>query len=406
VIDGRTTDATLRSSRAIASWTASAAVCASLLALAAGAAQAESAPPGTAGEAIAVTAPKLIAYVTGWSPPVTIDTSRITHVNFAFARIDGEGRVVLPDAASAARLGEIVALKRSSPALEVLISIGGWGADGFSDAALTAETRARFADSAVELMKAHGADGIDVDWEYPGQSAAGIHSRPEDKRNFTLLLEALRARLDAQARTDGRGAGNGYLLTIASADREYFDHVEMDVLHAHLDWINVMAYDFYNSLTPTTGHHAGLHRAATAPAASRWAEGSIAQHLAAGVPARKLVLGVAFYGRRFEGVEPTDLGRNRPYGRYGGDHAYSELVARYVDRDGYVRHWDDQAIAPWLWNARTRSFISYDDPRSIGRKAAYAHERGLGGIMFWELSQDADGSLLEAARRGLTGVVR
>ncbi len=356
-----------------------------------------------AADAVAPAAPRLIAYVTGWSPPVAIDTTRITHVNFAFARIDGKGGVVLPDAASAARLDEIVALKRAMPPLRVLISVGGWGADGFSDAALTGESRARFVDSAVALMRAHGADGIDVDWEYPGQRAGGIRARPEDKRNFTLLLAALRDRLDAQSRLDGRGVDERYLLTIASADREYFDHVEMDTLHAHLDWINVMAYDFYNSLTPTTGHHAGLHRAATASDTSRWADASVRQHLAAGVPARKLVLGVAFYGRRFEDVDPRDLGRNRPYARYGGDHAYAELVSSHVDRNGYTRYWDDEAQAPWLWNAATRSFISYDDPRSIALKAAYARERGLGGIMFWELSQDADGELLEAAHRGLAG---
>jgi GH18 family chitinase len=101
-------------------------------------------------------------------------------------------------------------------------------------------------------------------------------------------------------------------LTIASADREYFDHVEMDLLHRQLDWINVMAYDFYNSLTPTTGHHAGLYRAVTAPESSRWADASVQQHLAAGVPAHKLVLGVAFYGRRFEGVKPGELGATSP----------------------------------------------------------------------------------------------
>ena len=359
--------------------------------------------PGRLADAPARPASKLIAYVTGWSPTVPIDTSRITHVNFAFARIDADGRVVLPDPWSATRLAEIVALKQVSPALRVLISVGGWGADGFSDAALTEEARARFADSAVQLMKTRGADGIDVDWEYPGQSAGGIRSRPADKRNFTLMLEALRARLDAQARADGRHGADDYLLTIASADREYFDHVEMDLLHAQLDWINVMAYDFYNSLTPTTGHHAGLYRAVAAPPASRWADASIAQHLAAGVPAHKLVLGVAFYGRRFEGVEPAELGRNQPYARYGGDHAYSELLARYVDRDGYTRHWDERSLAPWLWNSESRSFISYDDARSIRLKSDYARERGLGGIMFWELSQDHDGALLEAAHGGLTG---
>ena len=361
------------------------------------------APVADAAGRASAAVPKLIAYVTGWSPPVAIRTGRITHVNFAFARIDGEGRVVPPDDASATRLGEIVALKRSAPALRVLISVGGWGAEGFSDAALTEESRARFADSAVALMRAQAADGIDLDWEYPGQSTAGIRARPEDKRNFTLLLAALRERLDARSRDDGRAPGDGYLLTIASADREYFDHVEMDVLHEDLDWINVMAYDFYNSLTPTTGHHAGLYRAATAPVSSRWADASVEQHLAAGVPARKLVLGVAFYGRRFEGVNADELGRNQPYERYGGDHAYAELVAGYVDRGGFSRHWDETAQAPWLWNATTRSFISYDDPRSIELKSAYARQRGLGGIMFWELAQDASGELLDAAYRGLTG---
>jgi chitinase len=344
---------------------------------------------------------RVIAYVTGWSPPVAIDTSRITHVNFAFARIDGTGRVALPDAASAARLDEIVALRRTAPALEVLISVGGWGADGFSDAALTDESRARFAASAVALLREHGADGIDVDWEYPGQDVAGIRARPEDRRNFTLLLAELRARLDAQSASDGRAAGDGYRLTIASADREYFDHVEMDRLHPYLDWINVMAYDFHTSLTPTTGHHAGLYRAAMVPASSRWADASVAQHLAAGVPAQKLVLGVAFYGRRFEGVDPRELGRNQPYARYGGDHPYSELVAAYIDRNGYVRHWDDDAQAPWLWNGETRSFVSYDDPRSIALKARYAREKGLSGVMFWELAQDAQGALLAAVHRGL-----
>ena len=310
---------------------------------------------------------------------------------------------MLPDDASATRLAGIVALKRSAPALRVLISVGGWGAEGFSDAALTEESRARFADSAVALMRAQAADGIDLDWEYPGQSTAGIRARPEDKRNFTLLLAALRERVDARSRDDGRAPGDGYLLTIASADREYFDHVEMNVLHEELDWINVMAYDFYNSLTPTTGHHAGLYRAATAPVSSRWADASVEQHLAAGVPARKLVLGVAFYGRRFEGVNAGELGRNQPYERYGGDHAYAELVTGYVDRGGFKRHWDETAQAPWLWNATTRSFISYDDPRSIELKSAYARQRGLGGIMFWELAQDASGELLDAAHRGLTG---
>jgi chitinase len=290
-------------------------------------------------------------------------------------------------------------LRRHDPALRVLLSVGGWGADGFSDAAFDDQSRSHFGDSVAELLEKYELDGIDLDWEYPGQTVAGIKARSEDRENFTRLLADLRLRLDAESRRTKRRPGDQYLLTIATADREYFRHVEMHRLHQYVDWINVMAYDFYNSLTRTTGHHAGFRRAASAQPTERWTEASIAQHAAVGVPARKLILGVAFYGRRFEGVTPANDGLNQPYERYGGDHSYRELVDKYIGLNGYVRHWDERALAPWLWTPETRSFVSYDDPESIRSKAAYAKK--LGGVMFWELSQDADGVLLEAVATGL-----
>jgi chitinase len=160
-----------------------------------------------------------------------------------------------------------------------------------------------------------------------------------------------------------------------------------------------MACDFFNSLTATTGHHAGLYASEFAAPTDRNADASVRQYLAAGVPSAKIVLGVAFYGRRFEEVDPRHDGLNRPYRRYGGDSSYAELVDDYIDRNGFVRHWDAKAEAPFLWNAATRTFVTYDDPQSIGIKAAYAREHRLGGIMFWELSQDRDGALLQAIRQ-------
>jgi len=345
--------------------------------------------------------PRVIAYVAGWSMPPAIPAEQLTHVNFAFARIDAGGRVAFEDPRFESGLASLVALKRENPKLNVLVSVGGWEAEGFSDAALTDESRAIFAESAVAMLRRHRLDGIDLDWEYPGQGVAGIRYRAEDKRNFTSLLQAVRAALDAASAEDRRDAANHYLLTIASADREYFDHTEMDELHVHLDWINVMTYDFFNSLTRTTGHHAGLYPSEFAAPTDRNADASIRQHLAAGIPPEKLVLGVAFYGRRFEGVEPQHDGLNRPYGHYGGDHSYAELVESYINRNGYLRQWDEGARAPFLWNSARRTFISYDDPQSIRIKAGYVRELDLGGVMFWELSQDREGELLEAVREGL-----
>ena len=79
-------------------------------------------------------------------------------------------------------LASLLTLKKQNPRLKVIVSVGGWEADGFSDAALTEASRNAFAQSAVELLRAHRADGIDLDWEYPGQGVAGIKYRPKTSR--------------------------------------------------------------------------------------------------------------------------------------------------------------------------------------------------------------------------------
>jgi chitinase len=346
---------------------------------------------------------RVIAYVPGWSMPAVIHAQKLTHINFAFAKIDGEGKAAFENPAIATALESLLPLRQDNPDLRILISVGGWTADGFSDAALSEASRQVFAESLVGLLRAHAVDGIDLDWEYPGQGVAGIRYRSEDKKNFTRLLKSVRAALDAASDSEDRKGRERYLLTIASADREYFEHTEMDRLHVHLDWINVMGYDFFNSLTATTGHHAGLFASQLSAPADRNADASIRQHLAAGIPRDKLVLGVAFYGRGFAGVTPAHRGLHQRYERYEGDHSYAELKDRYIERDGFVRYWDERAQAPFLWNEGTRTFITYDDPQSIRVKAGYVRDNRLGGMMFWELSQDSDDRLLDAILNSLDG---
>ena len=334
----------------------------------------------------ALGAQRVVAYVTGWQTRPDIPATKLTHINYAFARIDAEGKAVLAHPGVPDHLAYLRSLKAKNPQLKILLSVGGWEAEGFSDAAVSAAPRATFARSVVALLR----EGVDLDWEYPGQSVAGIKSRPEDKQNFTALLQEMRAQL-----------GDRYLLTIASADREYFRFTEMDRLHVYLDWINVMSYDFFNSLTPTTGHHAGLYASAFAAPDDRNADASVKQHLAAGIPPQKLVLGVAFYGRGFTGVTPLHDGVNQPYQRFEAAHPYSELVAKFIDSNGFVREWDAKAQAPFLWNGQTHAFITYDDPQSIAIKAEYVRKHGLGGVMFWELSQDSGEVLVDAIVKGL-----
>ena len=248
---------------------------------------------------------------------------------------------------------------------------------------------------AVELLRKYDVDGIDLDWEYPGQGVAGIKYRAEDKQNFTLLLKTLRAQLNAASKLQGRSGRDRYTLTIATADREYFDHTEMNKLHVYLDWLNIMSYDFFNSLTSTTGHHAGLYASEFAAPTDRNADSSVRQHIAAGIPPEKLMLGVAFYGRGFAGVRPQNNGLNQPYEHYEADHSYADLRDKFIGSQGFVRYWDERAKAPYLWNSAAKTFVTYDDPQSIRAKAGYVRDNRLGGMMFWELSQDRNDELLD-----------
>ena len=107
------------------------------------------------------------------------DVRALTVINIAFGLIrDGE---VVWDAKDA-RDG-MVSIRKSNPELKIVLSVGGWGADGFSQAARTKEGRERFAASALAIVKEYGLDGIDIDWEYPGTSLAGIASDRSDKED-------------------------------------------------------------------------------------------------------------------------------------------------------------------------------------------------------------------------------
>jgi chitinase len=343
----------------------------------------------------------IVGYVAGWEPFTRIDTANLSTVNFAFAHIR-DGQAVLDQDNAISRLENVRLLRAGSPWLRVLVSIGGWGADGFSDAALTETSRARFAASVAAMVDHSVVDGVDIDWEYPGLAGPGIVHREEDRENFPLLLAAIRQALDAlPPRPFFRPKNNHYLITAALADGEFVGHIDLARVVDRLDWVNLMTYDFHNSLTPTTGHHSALSVSATAGPNERSVERAVGQFLAAGVPARKLVLGVPFYGRAFAGVRDANHGLDQPYAKYEGDHPWPQLVADFIGRNGYSRYWDERAQAPYLWNAQTATFVSYDDPQSLVLKAQFVRSHGLGGIMFWEQSQDPNGELVGALAAAL-----
>jgi len=239
---------------------------------------------------------RIIAYVFGerGMDIRQIQAEKLTHINYAFANVDSAGRIVLERPVNAAHLAKLNSLRARNPQLKILLSVGGWGwSDYFSDAALTDSSRTEFARTGVDLVVAYALDGLDLDWEYPGQRGEDNIFRPEDKQNFTLMLKTLREELDAQGARDG----HRYLLTIATgANDRYLEHTEMDKVQQYLDFVNIMTYDFYGVYSQTTGHHTNLNRSDSPHASSVSALSGVEGHLRAGVPPEKIVVGAAFYG--------------------------------------------------------------------------------------------------------------
>ncbi len=308
------------------------------------------------------------------------DANALTHINLAFGAIrDG-----LLDMSQLPHIREIDRIRDYNATLKVVLSIGGWGAGGFSPMVRRADARAAFLESCEKAVREYALDGIDIDWEYPCLDWAGIESDPADKENFTLLMEELRGAL----------GGQKIVSIAAGAGRYFLENTQMDKVAKACSYVQIMTYDLRSGFEQEAGHHTNLF---TSPGdrLNGSVKSSVENFLAAGVPRDKIVIGAAFYARRWDGVPDVNHGlfqRAETVGQYGP--GYTGLCDEYINKNGFVRYWDDDAKAPYLFNGST--FISYDDPESIRLKCAYLKKEGLLGIMYWEHGCDPSRRLLTA----------
>ncbi|SOD54654.1 glycosyl hydrolase family 18 protein [Pseudoxanthomonas wuyuanensis] len=303
-------------------------------------------------------------------------------------------------------------LKARHPQLKVLISLGGWTwSRGFSEAAKPANRQA-FVASCIDayirgnLPVTDGAggtgaaagvfDGIDIDWEYPNACGLSCGSA-EDRANFTALLAEFRSQLNA--------VRPGLLLTVAvGAGIDKIAATDPGQYAQHLDFINVMSYDFHGGWESRTNHHSALFASPNDPSTGdvRYynSNDAIEAFLQRGVPASKLNLGVGFYGRGWTNVANVNNGLYQSGSAAPG--TYEAGIEDYKvlkDRPGTV-YTDANARATWKYDGNT--FWSFDTPALITEKMGYTKAQGLGGAFFWELSgDDAQGTLAKTMAAGL-----
>jgi chitinase len=351
---------------------------------------------------------KIVGYYVSWAAyarrytPRSVDPMRFTHLIYAFAKID-KAEVTLGDSAvDLENIAELQALRRRNSRLQILVAVGGWnGSADFSDVAASDLLRQRFAESAVAFLRTHNFDGIDIDWEYPvaGGKDGNTH-RSADKDNFTRLLEALRNALDVAGREDGRR----YLLTMASgASADTAGNLRLEAIATLVDWVGLMSYDFSGAWSKRSGHNAPLATDPNDPtpgAPLNTVSAAVARYLAAGVPDRKLLLGLPLYGRAWKGCN------NRNNGEYqicdgpakgtweDGVLDYQDIARNYVTNLGFVRNVNYTVMAPFLFQTSSGCFISYDDEESFNYKLAFLKANRLAGAMLWEISADRESTLI------------
>lgn len=317
---------------------------------------------------------RIVGYLADWSYHAQLkeeQAKHLTHINYAFGLIR-EGEVSI---AHLQKLDQLEQLRKTYPQIKINLSVGGWGADGFCDAVATPESREKLALSALRVVKEMNLDGIDWDWEYPSSDAAGIKCSKDDPGNMTDLLVLMREKLDAFSRETGKK----YEQSIAVGADRVHDYLWDRALPA-LDTVNLMTYDM--SMGGKAGHVTNLY---PSEGAAYSAAQSAADFMKAGVNGEKILIGAAFYFHAYEGVDV-----HAPLG------SGMEKRGRNINHDGlddsWEERWDDRAKAAYY--VKDGVLLTGDDPRSLKEKRRFIEEKGLGGVIIWELNHDRKNLLL------------
>ncbi|MDD4076373.1 MAG: glycosyl hydrolase family 18 protein [Bacilli bacterium] len=317
------------------------------------------------------------------------DLDKIDVINYSFA-------YVINSKLSISHLSGIsnAINKAHSKGTRFVLSVGGWGASGFSKMAESEENRVKFIQSVIEIIDKYSIDGIDLDWEYPTTGSGNDERNSQDKFNFTSLICELRIALD-QISPD-------LLLTVAFPASRYAanNYYEITKINQHLDYLHLMTYDLIDYSTLITSHHANLYTSGYSSSNQASADAAVKAYVNAGADKDKITIGGAFYGHigtvtensKEDGMKVSSEGLTNAI-------TYAKIHTEYLNNLNFKYYFDDVAKAPWLFDGTT--FITYDDPTSLAYKCEYVINQGLAGIMFWQLGGDYQSILVNTIYENL-----
>ena len=221
-------------------------------------------------------------------PVSSIDSTLFTHLFCAFADLDSVSFQVTINSTNVVQFSTFTqTVQQKNPSVKTLLSIGGEGSSPstFPSMASQNSSRKSFIDSSIQLARNYSFHGLDLDWEYPSSAT--------EMTNLGSLLTEWRAAIAKDSSCTSRKA-----LLLSGAffynSNYYTLNYPFQAISNTLDWINLMAYDFYGpGWSPNvTGRPAALYN----PTSQVSGDNGVKNWIQAGVTAKKLVLGVPFYG--------------------------------------------------------------------------------------------------------------
>jgi GH18 family chitinase len=303
------------------------------------------------------------------------------------------------------------------PLTKVMIAIGGWGdTAGFELGMRTEQSRYTFAKNVAAMLVHTGADGVDIDLEYPGGNGEDYKKVPNSEKSweieaYPLLLAAIREAVGPEKLISAATPG-------LKRDMLAFTPATVPAIMQSVDYLNIMTYDLMNRRDNVTKHHTG--RALSLE--------SIDAYVAAGALAKDLNLGFAFYTKFFrldraawQGDQmhkclrkpvgcPTGLmedpATGADLGKTGGFSWHDPVpleVKESFDRALTQGTYDNKGGGYYYFDEKENLWWTFDNPAAISKKfPEVVAERKLGGVFAWGLGEDApEFKHLEALNVGL-----
>ncbi|XP_055510988.1 acidic mammalian chitinase-like isoform X2 [Leucoraja erinacea] len=341
----------------------------------------------------------IVCYFTNWAQHRTgigrfaakdINPFLCTHLIYAFAEITEDYKIFIKDPKKDSSLKAFNGLKSRNSELKTLLAVGGWnfGSFRFNKMVSTQLTRAIFIQSVITFLRHYQFDGLDLDWAFPGVPG----NPPENKHLYSKLIQELKTSFILEATKESKST---LLLSAAvGAGKKTIDNsYEIPKIIKYLDFIGVQTFDFHGPWDNFTGHNSPLYPRKDKRGDSMYlsVDFAIKYYRGKGVPGKKLIVGIATYGRSynlstsFSGVGAPITGP-APSAKYTNE---SGVMSNYEICDflkGANYFWDEDQKVPYA--VKDHIWLGYDNLRSIKVKVDWLKERKYGGVLVWTIDYD------------------